>query len=1579
MARKPRVSPAADFIKNSADIIKQLLQSAYTPLARLGSVEAFEAAQERISDLLDVPATHYTRNDFRPIVVNIGNTLRSVTGNKEYVSRFKKDRNGYTFTFNKKPTQGGEINFSSLLDIYPGSTVRGFSERLSVDDKLSIIYRMMSAAGFNFTPTGEAFTAYYAPQIILKDSKSRQKLADRDEIEIAIGDTSGIQGLLVEIGDSANRIHSQPMMNASFQSALRYEVEVSEFGMDVSVTIRPYVDVSLAAELVNYMAETDDKSATDYLVYTWMNNALDRSLARARSSTKNLPAVDLRITSRKLSEVAKRFQVAKPRLNEHGFCINRHGQPMYVPKVDSTNEFMREHSNFSVGEDGYLNYDDVAYKWSNKIILVDWFNDVIVHTQVNGKLAVYRLLGYIPLDKSSEYIFLNSSTKHRRYLPILKELAKVVDAITTSADAEAELSQEAKRPDAYNSGRITQSFSALFANIFTTTLGRNLQSSDPEFVLEDTNAPLIKHMFGIDLEELPPLHQGMCQQIAAYLRAASKNRKAITMSIMDRLVGIEYFLQMAPKFYNSDTWRGIREPAQEESRRRKNALGLPAEIDVPNIDAGGNLKGFMPHQVKVIGDLLNDADSNMTGVAPGGGKTLLQLVDVLLKLEKNPSWRPLIVTKPRLVKNFIAEVNFFTKGKVNIVSLRMSQLRYIMASLKLNTAQAVVSWIKKFPPNTIFICGYTDFASSSKLYDDLEVPDRVLLHDVALPQFLHILRIVGFEIVRLDESHSIKNMASKRSRFAFSALAQSKSKSLLSGTIINNTAVDLIGQTYGINPMAFGSDIEAFKDEYNLPGGLIKSDETSFNINQRLRKFTQMSSATKEDWAFVLPDLYDEVLAPHMTPKQEKFYELLMREAELELRAAMEKDAAEGDDDDADDEEDSEEKFMMQADRSLAKAEQFLVAPDVNQQYVTWKEQPTGDDLISPMVRAIDAELAKIYQDRALDHSNNKAAVFGIHKVASGHFMRHTKFKDLCLHYRAGDEEIMRQFKANPDKYILVADSTSLREGENMQMLSYIFDMQATWTPGDYEQLISRMYRPDPKGQYNKDFVTHYWVTPVHKQIQPTLSTVKLARMISKAISMARFKYEGDPRWTEVSYLFDGLDLLTMNLETIFQSNHNDLAPYFNAWKKFVDWERKINQNTRIKIARELEEENPGVKLVDAGGNVIDRNLFTKMVMREAKSTKMLPGSKRVFTPWERGALPADVHDMSLTILGSDEIDRGMYVMTEYGPAIVHSFTDTQVVVELYGRKKAKIYRSRIAIPNGEGVAKLNAIITNPTAWQNETFAETIAAFTLIDTDASLAPRGSKRTISVKPSPTVSPITPVAVPPKKIDVTAIRKKPKEEEEKLPIEEIYTYIINGMPALAIMDAPSGVENLNWVPVAPFVAMSFNNWTVAENFIESLSRKFAITRSKLDMLLEEMEEFKGGRTMRLTKRVTDQQARNFFMANHRKLSSSKDGRERVDPYWVAIDRNVYLAFSKESHSARVFTWLNTMATKNSSKIKKPKQVPEMHINIFNTLAEAAQDLRALGQAFNIPEADIRQELRELREDIDALRSRRTRPVR
>lgn len=1599
MVKKPTISPPAEFAKNAVVILKQLMTSSLRPVVNLASMDAYNAGRDKLIDLLDLSPSAIASDDFRPILVEIGDTLKAYEKTNENQLRVKKDAAGYTFEVTRKSTQGGSFTFSTLSGSFPGSTLPQFRTNLSADDKLSILWAMLIESGFSFTPNDSEFTAYHSPTIILDDKKGRG-VERPDPPEIIAVDNTGLLGVLSSVEKIYGFVHSTKMANAAFQAQLLYKVEVEVFGMDVSVTISPQINIAVSSSMIPYMAEAQDKSAIDFLSITWFTDIVHRASSNARGKSGNLPAIDMRITSDQLRRTKDRFGVAKPRLNKYGFCINNRMLPMFVPERDDSTAFMKDNSNYSISEEGYLEYEEVGFAWASRIISVDWFNDVIVYTTSTSKIAIQRLLGYVPLDRASEYTFLNTPTYDVAFKDVLKNLTSVIQALISPSDAQAFLSPDYATPTSYNTGKITQDFLSLFTQFSLTFDRGNLELDDPGFLHEGSlRSPLIKHMFGLDLHELPTeRHRGMGAQVAAYLKAAGKQRKDISLAVMNRLSGLEYFLVMADKLEKE--YGDIKATAIEEREKRRPSARLLDVVDIPNLDAGedANTKGFMPHQVRILSDYAQGADSGMTGAAPGSGKSLMQLCDVLMKLEKNPTWRPICVTKPSLVEGLISEFNFFSKGKVNVVSLKMSQLRYIQQTMRLTTATAFLKWVKSLPINTIFVCAYTDFASSASLFDDLDVPKRVLLEDVGLPQFLHLLRIIGFDVVELDESHMIKNMDSKRTRYSLSLMAQAKVKKVMSGTLSPNTVYDLIGQTYAVNPMVFGSDQSKFEEKYNVTSGLIKSDEAAQKLNERMKKFIQMSAATKEDSAFLLPDLYDNTLTPLLTPKQEKFYQSLLLAAELELKAKLEnKNTTVTGSNEDEDEDDEESTLMAMIDVTLAKAEQFIIAPDSNQQYLDWADKPVGDDLIAPAVKAIDKKLDEIYRDHSLDHRNNKTAVFGVHKVFSGHFMKYTKHKNICLHYRAGDREVLRKFKTDPDKWILVGDSTSLKEGENLQMISHIFEAQCHWDPGSYEQLVSRMYRPDPKGIYNKDRVDHYWVTPELSRMKPSVAAIKLARMISKAVSLARLQYEKDPRWREISWQFEDLDLLKMNLKFIFKSDKSDLEPYLGAWEKFIRWQRNINRDQRLKVARLVEEQNPGVKILGPDNRILDRNLFTKLVMREARSTKMLPGSKRVFTPWAMRAVPADIYDLSLSILGSDEIERGTYVMTEYGPGIVTNVGESQLDVELYGRKRAKIYRERIAVPNGEGIKKMNEIVNSPSAWQGATFTEVMHVLKDVDPEDSVAPRTKRprgdSAPAPTPVPTVAPKRPVEETPrtpvvdKKTTKPSIRdlknlKDEKEEDEEntdTPIEEIYTYLMNGMPALVILEAPSGVEDLGWNRVAPFVGMRFKNWKVADNFIGTLTKRFAMTQSKLDTLEEEMAEFQQGTSMKLTRRVTETQARNFFITNHRKLSASKDGRERVDPFWIAIDKNIFLAFSTESHSTKVISWLKTIASKNAGNIRPPQNFPEMWVNIFNSLSEAATDLKALGQRFNIPEAQMRQELREMTDDVKAMRAKRTVPSR
>ena len=593
--------------------------------------------------------------------------------------------------------------------------------------------------------------------------------------------------------------------------------------------------------------------------------------------------------------------------------------------------------------------------------------------------------------------------------------------------------------------------------------------------------------------------------------------------------------------------------------------------------------------------------------------------------------------------------------------------------------------------------------------------------------------------------------------------------------------------------------------------------------------------------------------------------------------------------------------------------------------------------------------------------------MFGIHKVASQHVMKHSRYAKRMIHYTTGNEEAIRRFKTDPDIWILTADSTSLREGENLQLLSHVLDMQAPWSPGDYEQLVSRMYRPDPKGTFAKDYVEHRWFQVDRGNGAPGIGSIKLARMISKAISLARVKYAGDPRWDkQIGPEMEGLDLLSMSMDLLFNTEPSDLYPYLSQWKKFTDWETKLNQVSRRVLATQIESENPGIKLLSNDGKILDRAQFTKLAMREAKPAPDLPGSRKAFHIWTNGATPADPYDLGLEILGSQPIEVGTYVMTEYGPAIVMKVSNRSIVVEAYGLKKVIINRQRIARPSSEeGKLKLANIISNPVAWKAEVSHIPLERLDDVDESASLSPIKSKTKIKK---------------PKKLSEVV-----EEDEDELDdldtddtldfedLNEIHTMLINTLPTLGIDNAPSIIEDMGWRKLDPFFTVRPTSWAAAEKVIEFLRKKFHLSNKDRDLLIEEMEVIRDGRAMKLTKVIPPNKIRNFFLENQRKVKPSKTGVPGVKPYWLVVGNEVRLAFSTRIHAPAVKASMKRVATKSSQL--RYKELEPMHIKVFSSVKEAYNEVKTLGKRFNVPQDQIKEELLEVRDEIRDLKKKKT----
>jgi hypothetical protein len=1600
MAKAAKVeTPQVVFLKNAPNIWKSAFFAALKPLTKLLTVEAEKVMQQAVSDITGKSIFNNLSNytlflQTIEIALNHAITDKAIVADNLRINKMKDGR--YFFNLigsNKSRVEFKQAGNQPQLTSFPGlADILANNPLATQKDIFAPLIAGMQFAGYDVQFSGNSAELVFklpSDLIISQDEAGPSK-----SVSPTIGSIAG------NIFPKDIKI-STPAYKIECGATITFDTDVSGYS---ELYIDPFVEVTVTKDVYEGMVSAKDDKIKPFLAMSWMKNAIRASLATGGPKWNSLPAVDIRETSRLLGDVRKLHGKATPRLSPERFCIEDNGMPMYVPEVDLTDSYIGSITPETDAE-GYYSFEDSLAQWANKVILVDWFNDMIQLTNSKGELKTEYLYGYVKLDKSSEYVFLNTpldSSAGGGVKKLIKTMQTVINGLVTPEQATAMLHQDYSKPDSYNGGRVTQPFNLLFSNFVTGNTER-LEFTDIGFRSENHTQVQIKHMLGQDLEELPDYKRGMAAQIHAYLKAMYSRRKELSIPVLDHLIGFEWLIQFA---HNHQRYASVKEEGIK-SRALKGQQPLLDVVDIPNVDAGGNLKGILPHQLKVLSNRLAGTTDGSLNVSAGGGKSIMLIAEILKKKERNPSWKPLVVTKSRLVKSFISEINFFTKGKVNVMSLRPRTIRVLRKRHKLNTFKEFADFVNKLPSNTIFITSYPALRSRAKLFPDLIMPTRVMLEDISLPQFLHVLRLIGFEQVMCDESHLIKNMKSMQSKFAYAVMAQAEEKVIASGTQISNTAMDLLGQGFSINPMVYGKNLDEFKERYGLSGGIL-DDEQAAKLRLRMKRFLQESVAYKEDWSFVLPDMIDKILYGVMTPIQAMFYNKLMSEAMVNLKNLMdgkkppkeeedpsapkpeggaggEDDDSDEEDDDSDDDEeemDEDEKFQQKVDQSLAKVEQFVVAPDLNPQFAAMVDPtPKSEDLVSPVVALIDAQFDRIFADKFADHSNNKAAVFGVHKVASRHFMMHSRYKDRAIHYTAGDEEAIRKFKTTPEIWILVADGTGLREGENLQMLSHTFMLQAQWAPGDHEQLVSRMYRPDPKGQYNKENVYNYWAQvklPASKQ--PSVNNIKLARMISKSISAARFKYDGDPRWTRVAKEFEDLGLLKMSFDFLLSATEDDLAPFLDAWEGFVRWETSLNIINRKKVAEELEIANPGITLLDSTGRVIDRNLFTKLAMREVKSTKTIAGSKKAYTPWELGVTPADPNDLGLVVLGGQKIDVGTYVMTEYGPAIIHRPGKRMSLVEVYGNRKVSISNQTIGMVVGQdGKNKLAAIISNPTAWRDQALGP-LEALQKLDPSASLAPK-VKIAPTKTPPATVKPTDqpPPGIVPKNPPIgkpaipvtkpTAV--KPIKAPTKPIVEDIVTYLINGFPALVILDPPEIVYDHGWSHMDAFTMVTFKDWVACDKFLQAMAKKFWISGAQMEELNQEVDQFKTGKAMKLGQRVTESEVRQFFITNHKKMAKAKDGRDKVNPFFVAIGREVRLAFSDTSHSPTVKRWLKAIQVKNPTTIRKVTEVDEFAIQIFKTLTDAASKLKTLGELLDIPEADVRNELREMQTDIQELK--------
>lgn len=556
---------------------------------------------------------------------------------------------------------------------------------------------------------------------------------------------------------------------------------------------------------------------------------------------------------------------------------------------------------------------------------------------------------------------------------------------------------------------------------------------------------------------------------------------------------------------------------EEEDRKLKitNAV-LPA---LPNLKKDFKL---LPHQKVAIGRLGENAEA-LIDVSTGGGKTIILLCDILNLLKQGKIKKPLIIMPNNLVGQWASEIQKFTEGSINAFPINTE----VWNDFDEDTLREMV---KKAPTNTIFLTSY-EFLRNDVLWEDVGVGEAKVTYNRS--QFFLEL---GIDYVALDECHRIKNESSSTHN-AVMAFTRVPYKRMASGSIIPNTPSDLPGQIKFIDPNLFGSvtDFNFTYGEYtNTTGKVIKwKDDAPTLIRNQLLDIGSVSF-NRAAWLHTLPKLEEKIHYVDLKPSQLAIYKKVVLDTvedilkDPKLREKWTKFSES-------DEYDSSDDFAPII-AKLGRIETFLNSPR-NERFA--REALDAEDIVSPKISKIN-ELIDLH----LSTDKTKVMVFAYHiESANGIYENIARKNEALLYHR--NPKVLKEFIEGPKK-IMVAAGASLKEGLNLQVVGRMIMCELFWSPGDFDQVLARMYRIDG-GAIKREKIFLDIILG-----NKTIDTLKYARLAGKLLVNTKVSM-GLKSKTNLSIPGVTVD----NLESIPGSG---ITNYINAYNEVREYEKIKNE-----------------------------------------------------------------------------------------------------------------------------------------------------------------------------------------------------------------------------------------------------------------------------------------------------------------------------------------------------------------------------------------------------------------------------------
>lgn len=925
----------------------------------------------------------------------------------------------------------------------------------------------------------------------------------------------------------------------------------------------------------------------------------------------------------------------KPRVGLDSLVTDIKGDFYVIPEVDQSAEYEQQLLDFGLLSDGSYtwyhneaerqhpanegtpegmstvidpaNPDQIARRRMprNMPIFSDWLNDKFCYSNTSGNLAVYDLSDTAPVKAFHLTQLLNTPlTEAVKDDSKIGKLLRLFLSAAVYMDNSLLGEKYSKQDIANGSSPLRPFWNDLVDNHksnFTKPMDMLRDAVYMHTRLYETYRSMVaRNEPGIDTEDLPRAFDltlaDICPgtQVAAFKTVARMLEKACRLieanievlyarySVMNSLRYValsRIFSKYGAQFTQ------LKETDRQE-REVYFSQGVDDSYDPPAIPFIKKDLMFQPHQAKLDNIMRASPDFAAYDVDAGGGKTILVMTNIFNEMQKGHCKRPIVCCPSTLVSQYVEEVVYVAEGRVNVIPVTNSTMR-------MHGIERLTMMLNRAPINTIVV---TDF-------DFVKGRGRQISYgNKSVNVFTNAewLRTFEFDLIAVDESHKLANLASSRREGMARLMQDIPKKRLASGTFVNNTITDLVSQIALFDPTIFG-DKDAFLEQYanSQAGGKATSWKPGAErqIRQKIKEHVVMASARRKEWAALLPPSREEFVAVDLTDNQRALYESILEETTELIKEAIEKNA---DLKQAmEDGENAAEELEGMLKPYLARLERFLSAPEVDEAAEKFLVLP--QDRVSPKVQAV--------YDRCYAHISSgvpgKILIF-TNYLASAEAVFNNAPADLrkrMIHYTAEKKmEARSQFARNDKLDIMVGASSSMDTGLNFQHVSRLIRMETVWTPGLIEQGNSRINRPQLKKAEERRAVYFDWLL-----VNRTIDITKSARLIAKMVSKAKFDEADVPEYQQIT----DQRVISMNLDSIAAMNdfENELAPYLQSYTQY----KRAEENEY----RRYREMNPD-----------------KLAPVQAKSGGLLPNSKLMSrVPYVPG----------MTIYGADQLGLVRY------------------------------------------------------------------------------------------------------------------------------------------------------------------------------------------------------------------------------------------------------------------------------------------------------------------------------------------------